>query len=323
MGGDRSAVAKLNAFFVRLNAGRDRPYDWAGNEPSLWTPWEYDYFGAPSRTQEVVRRIATTLYSDTPADEPGNDDLGAISSWYVWAAIGLFPVTPGTANLALASPLFPEVVLTLPDDHTLVLRAPRASASTPYIHSLTVAGARLSVPDSSCASGATSADRPRVEAWDRPWLPSSIISTGGTLTYRLSATADSSWGAAPADSPPSFTTGRLPAVGFSVPSGGLALHVGQPATIRLGVEEMGPGTAAVQWSTVGASGLTLSARNGAFTTGSGATSAVAGCSGAAAPTQTQTITVDAARAGKFTVVVQLQSAGMTLPPVVMDLVASN
>ena len=323
MGGDRSAVAKLNAFFGRLNAGRDSPYDWAGNEPSLWTPWEYDYFGAPSRTQDVVRRIATTLYSDTPADEPGNDDLGAISSWYVWAAIGLFPVTPGAANLALASPLFPETVLTLPDRRTLVLRAPQASASTPYIHSLTVGGARLSVPASSCGPGATTASGPRAKAWDRPWLPSSIISTGGTLTYRLSATADPAWGAAPAGSPPSFTAGRLAAVGFSVPSGGMALHVGQPATIQLGVKEIGTGTAPVQWSTAGVSGLTLSARSGAFTGGTGAASDSAGCSGAETQPQTQSITVDAARAGRFTVVVQLESAGTTLPPVVMDLVASN
>jgi hypothetical protein len=270
-----------------------------------------------------VRRIATTLYSDGPADEPGNDDLGAISSWYVWAALGLFPVTPGTADLALASPLFPEIVLTLPDDHRLILRAPQASASTPYIHSLTVGGTRLSVPASSCAPGATTVPAPRSGAWDRPWLPSFIITTGGTLTYRLSARPDPAWGAAPADSPPSFTTGRLPAVGFSVPSGVMGLQVGHPATIQLGVKEIGSGTAPVLWTTAGTSGLTLSARSGAFTAGSGDTSAPAGCSGAAAQSQTQAITVEASRAGRFTVVVQLQSAGTTLPPVVMDLVASN
>ena len=141
MGGDAQAVKKLNSFFTVLNAGRDRPFDWAGNEPSLWTPWEYDYFGAPSQTQGVVRKIADQLYSDTPANEPGNDDLGAISSWYVWAAIGMYPVTPGSADLALASPLFADISLTLPDSKKLVVHAPAASASTPYVHSLTVTGA--------------------------------------------------------------------------------------------------------------------------------------------------------------------------------------
>ncbi len=153
MGGDAQAVKKLDAFLTVLNAGRDRPFDWAGNEPSLWTPWEYDYFGAPSQAQGAVRKIADSLYSDTPANEPGNDDLGALSSWYVWAAIGLYPVTPGSADLALASPLFPAVSVTLPDARMLVLHAPSASASTPYIHSLSLAGAPLARATPTCASG--------------------------------------------------------------------------------------------------------------------------------------------------------------------------
>ena len=106
-------VAKLDTFFTQLNAGRKQPYDWAGDEPSLGIPWEYDYAGAPWRTQEVVRRIATTLYGPTPDGEPGNDDLGAMSSWYVWAALGLYPETPGRGELVLGSPLFPHVTVTL------------------------------------------------------------------------------------------------------------------------------------------------------------------------------------------------------------------
>ena len=51
----------------------------------------------------------TQLYSLAPASEPGEDDLGALSSWYVWAALGLYPETPGVANLAMTSPLFPRV----------------------------------------------------------------------------------------------------------------------------------------------------------------------------------------------------------------------
>jgi predicted alpha-1,2-mannosidase len=317
MGGDTSAVAKLNAFFKKLNAGRYLPYDWAGNEPSLWTPWEYDYFGAPSRTQDVVRRIANTLYSDRPADEPGNDDLGAISSWYVWAAIGLFPVTPGVGNLALASPLFPEIVLTLPDNRTLVLHAPRASASTPYIDSLTVSGVKAPTSASSCSAGDPVPTSARSGAWNRPWLPSSIISTGGSLSYRLSATPDVSWGASPADSPPSFGSGRLPAVGFSVPSGGLSLRVDQPATIQLGIKEIAAGGDPVHWSAANVPGLTLSTDSGVLTP---ATSG--GCSSPAAVTQS--LTVDASTAGSFSVQVQMETVtGTALPPVVLDLVASS
>ena len=94
MGGNAVVVSKLDTFFTQLNAGRKQPYDWAGDEPSLGVPWEYDYVGAPWQTQDVVRRIVTTLYGPTPDGEPGNDDLGAMSSWYVWAAMGLYPETP-------------------------------------------------------------------------------------------------------------------------------------------------------------------------------------------------------------------------------------
>ena len=123
-----------------LNATREAPEDWSGNEPDEWAPWEFDYFGAPDETQRFVRAIADNEFADAPVDEPGNDDLGALSSWYVWAALGLFPVTPGAGNLALASPLFPSATVTLPDGRHLVEQAPEAAASRPYVRALTVSG---------------------------------------------------------------------------------------------------------------------------------------------------------------------------------------
>ncbi len=325
IGGNASAVGKLNTFFTQLNAGRYSPYDWAGNEPSLWTPWEYDYFGAPSRTQGVVRKIATTLYSDHPADEPGNDDLGALSSWYVWAAIGMYPVTPGSADLALASPLFPDIVLTLPDNRRLVLDAPQASATAAYIHALTITGARPETPAPSRLSGAKTSPPGPAGSWSRPWLPSSIITTGGTLTYRLSTAADTSWGAAPADSPPSFGTGRLPAVGYSVPSGAMSLRVGQPATFQLGVREIAAPGVSVRWSVESIGGLALSQQSGVFAVGAPGSSGGAGSGSCPSPgSKAQSLTVDAATAGSFTLVVHMQTiTGTALPPVVLDLTASN
>jgi predicted alpha-1,2-mannosidase len=318
MGGDASAVAKLDTFFTKLNAGRYQPYDWAGNEPSLGTPWEYDYFGAPWRTQKVVRQIATTLYSDHPDDEPGNDDLGAMSSWYVWAAIGLYPVTPGSADLVLASPLFPAVVLTLPDRRTLVLHAPKASDSAPYIHSLKVTGVTPPPLAPTCSPG-PAAPGPSSGNWNRPWLPASVLRSGGTLTYGLSATADTAWGTAPADSPPSFSTGRIPAVGFSAPSGGLSVTVGRPTTVQLGVKEITPGAAAVRWTAVSGAGLTLSTTSGTFPASPG--TGTAGC--ASPKALTQSLTLDASAPGSFTVVVDMQTSGaVALPPVVLDVVAS-
>jgi hypothetical protein len=257
------------------------------------------------------------LYSDHPADEPGNDDLGAISSWYVWAAIGLFPVTPGTADLALASPLFPRTVVTLPDQRTLTLTAPAASASRPYIHSLTVQAPKLVVASSACPGGPATSATWRGGRWSRPWLPSSILKTGGTLSYDLSATPDRSWGAAPADGPPSYATGRLPAVGYSAPSGGTTLHVGQPSTIEIGVKEISGGGTPVRWSAAAVSGLTLSADSGVLTP-----PAAVGC--ASPPGVTQALTVEATGPGTFPLVVNLKTAnGTALAPVVLDVKASN
>jgi len=74
-GGNQAFAKRLDAFFTNLNAGKNAPYDWAGDEPNLGTPWEYDYSGAPYRTQAVVREIMTTLYADTPPDGRGRVTL--------------------------------------------------------------------------------------------------------------------------------------------------------------------------------------------------------------------------------------------------------
>ena len=129
MGGNAAVVSRLNTYFTQLNAGPNAPYYWAGNETDLNNPWVYDYAGAPYKTQQTVRDIINTLYSNTPGGEPGNDDLGAMSSWYVWAALGLYPQTPGSPVLALGSPLFPYAAVQLSSGHKLVTaRPPRRPA---------------------------------------------------------------------------------------------------------------------------------------------------------------------------------------------------
>jgi len=317
MGGSASAVNRLNAYFTRLNAARFAPYDWAGNEPSLWVPWEYDYFGAPWRTQKVVRQIVTTLYADAPVNEPGNDDLGAISSWYVWAAMGLYPVTPGTANLALASPVFPDVVVTLPDGRRLVVHAPGASATTPYVDSLTVVGVARPPADASCAGRAARASG--AATLDRPWLPASVVTTGGTLTYRLASTPDPSWGSAPAAGPPSFATGRIPAVGFSTPSGAVSVHVGVPTTLRVGVQAIVGGAPGVEWQASTTGPVRLGTGQGTFRLPAPVPGA--GCASPAPVSQPVMVTASAPGEGTITIALRTVT-GQALPPVVVDVDAS-
>ena len=193
MGGNAVAVAKLDTFFSALNTSRKQPYDWAGNEPALGIPWQYDYAGAPWRTQAVVRRIATQLYAATPNGEPGNDDLGAMASWYVWAAIGLYPETPGRADLVLASPLFHDVTVQLSSGKTITISAPDASATRPYVQQLQVSGV---TPPPACTKRGN---------YDCPWLPASVVTTGAHLHFTLAATPNKEWATEPSSAPPSMT----------------------------------------------------------------------------------------------------------------------
>ena len=325
MGGGAAATAKLKTFFTELNASRYAPYDWSGNEPDGWAPWEFDWFGAPVGTQGTVRAIVDTEYADAPVDEPGNDDLGAISSWYVWGALGMFPVTPGTATLALASPLFPSVTIALPDGRRLVENAPRASASRPYVHELTVSG--VTSPNASttavCGAG-TSPSRGSPRAWSLPWLPSSVLQSGGTLTFSLSGSSDPAWGSAPADSPPSYGSGALPAVGFSSPSGGVLVTAGQPTAIQIGVERAGLAATSVHWQvSVQPSGLQVTPSSGTLDVGPARSLGAAPRACALPHPVTQGLTVTAAAAGSFALTVTLTtSGGVSLPAVVLDVSAN-
>jgi predicted alpha-1,2-mannosidase len=189
MGGSAKANQRLDEFFTQLNVGPNQPYYWAGNEIDLLAPWLYDYTGKPYKTQEIVHRLLTTVYSNTPGGEPGNDDLGAMSSWFVWSALGVYPETPGTSVLALGAPLFSTVRLRL-GDRTVTMSAPGASPTT-YVRGLSVNG----------------------HPWSRPWLPGSLLSGEGSghvaLDFRLSDRPDTHWGAAPGDEPPSYSAGPL------------------------------------------------------------------------------------------------------------------
>ena len=106
--GRAKAAARLDHFLRELNGsagGTHTDHALLGNEPTLQTPWLYDWTRRPYRTQEAVRR-ALALYDTSPDGYPGNDDLGTLSAWYVFGALGLYPEVPGVGLLAIGSPLF-------------------------------------------------------------------------------------------------------------------------------------------------------------------------------------------------------------------------
>jgi predicted alpha-1,2-mannosidase len=188
MGGNAAVLPRLDAFFTELNAGPDKPYAYLGNEPTLNTPWAYAYVGAPYKTQDVVRRALTSIFKATPDGYVGNDDLGEMSSWAVWAALGMYPETPGRAELVLASPQFPAITINRGNGVTIDVTAPNASDSVKYVQSLSVNGT----------------------ASNRAWLPESFVNSGGTLAFTLGSSPNTGWGSAAADAPPSFDVGPNP-----------------------------------------------------------------------------------------------------------------
>ncbi|MGW2566390.1 GH92 family glycosyl hydrolase [Streptomyces sp. NPDC001537] len=165
MGGTAAAASRLDTFFTQLNAGADKPYAYLGNEPSFNIPWAYDYAGRPDRTEDIVRRALTTLFTDRPDGLVGNDDLGEMSSWAVWACLGMYPQVPGSAQLALAGPLFPAATVHRGNGVTLSLLAPDASATNAHVRSLRLNGLPV----------------------NGPFLPEAVLTSGGVLHYGMTS----------------------------------------------------------------------------------------------------------------------------------------
>jgi len=181
MGGSVSASARLRRFLRRLNGGAGATHtDHAllGDEPTLHTPWLFDWAGRPYLTQEAVAR-ARRLYSPAPGGWPGNDDLGTLSSWYVFAALGLYPEAPGSGLLAISSPLFRDASVALPHRRRLTVSA---AGHGPYIGGLKLNG----------------------HGYGRPWTTWCALAHGARLAFSLARRPDRRWGAAPAAAPPSF-----------------------------------------------------------------------------------------------------------------------
>ncbi|MEE4540627.1 lectin [Streptomyces sp. V4-01] len=182
MGGNTKYAAYLDSVLSDFHGSGGSHAD-LGNEPSIELPWEYDYIGQPWKTQKTVRQVQDQLWPNNPANwGVGNDDLGTMSAWYVFSALGFYPETPGTSDLALGSPLFTSVDVTLGNGAHLSVNAPAAADNAPYIQSATLNGA----------------------TWNNAYLPASLATTGGTLNLTLGTTANTTWATTPTSAPPSY-----------------------------------------------------------------------------------------------------------------------
>jgi predicted alpha-1,2-mannosidase len=154
LGGAAAFNAKLDAHF----AGGHNHHD---NEPSHHYSYLYDFGGEPWKTQAMVRKIAATAYSNTPAGMLGNEDCGQMSAWYVFAALGFYPVDPVSTRYMIGSPLYTRATLAVGGGRSFVVQAVGNTAANVYIQSATLNRRPL----------------------DRPYVTYSEIVRGGQLRF--------------------------------------------------------------------------------------------------------------------------------------------
>lgn len=258
IGGKVAAQQRLDTYFSQLNAGPNAPYHWQGNEPTFATPWVYNSAGAPWQTQATVRRIESTLYTNAPGGEPGNDDLGAMSSWYVWAAMGVYPQAAGTPLLSVNSPLFSHIVVR---DRLEI----NTRGTGDYVDGLRVNG----------------------HSTTHTWL--TLPTRGRTrLDFTLDSTPNHTWGTGPDDGTPAIAPGHV-----SFPPSTRAFVRTNPAQLRISAGSQTP-VDVIADNTLGTIPATVTWTASAETPGITFTPSSATATAAAGATAESTLTVSAA-----------------------------
>lgn len=134
-----------------------------GNEPSHHVTYLYALAGRPERTQELIREIFDTQYSPKPNGLCGNDDCGQMSAWYMFSAMGFYPVNPVSGEYVFGAPQLPEFVLHLADGKTFTIKAEGLSEANKYVKSITLNG----------------------EPYAKNFISHADIVKGGTLVYQM------------------------------------------------------------------------------------------------------------------------------------------
>lgn len=177
-GGNEKAEARLDKYFVRLDAKYNEEWFASGNEPSFHIPWVYNWTGSPYKTQAIVNRIINEQYSSRKDGLPGNDDLGTMGAWYVFACIGLYPEIPGVGGFSVNTPIFESVVLHMKNGDLLIRGG---SEKNIYIHSMKIDG----------------------QEYDSTWIDWERLENGAVIEYRTSSRPDKKWGTEV--TPPSYS----------------------------------------------------------------------------------------------------------------------
>jgi predicted alpha-1,2-mannosidase len=154
-----------------------------GNQPVQHMIYLYNYAGEPWKAQYWLRRVMDQLYQPTPDGYCGDEDNGQTSAWYVFSALGFYPVCPGTDQYVLGAPLFRRATLTFENGNRMVIQADGNSAENVYVESLQLNG----VP------------------YTKNYVTHGDLLRGGSMRYRMAAQPNRSRGIQPADRPYSFS----------------------------------------------------------------------------------------------------------------------
>ncbi len=193
MGGDKATVAKLDAMFDFDNSKIDYSHaeDIAGligqyihgNEPSHHVAYLYDYAGAPWRTQARLKQIVDSQYKPTPDGLAGNDDLGQMSAWLVFTALGFYPVTPASLEYAIGRPFVSRGAIDLPNGRRFTVLAEGLDDAHPYVGQVLLNDVPL----------------------PRSFIRHAEIMAGGELRFVMAARPNFTWATAVKDRPYSMT----------------------------------------------------------------------------------------------------------------------
>lgn len=147
-GGTKAFEQKLDTFFTSTYKSEQMNHNASGfvgqyahgNEPSHHVAYLYNFAGQPWKTQKYVSHILNTLYNNTSSGYAGNDDCGQMSAWYVFSAMGFYPVNPADGRYIIGSPLLEECTLKLAGNKEFRIRTIRKSPEDIYIQSVTLNG---------------------------------------------------------------------------------------------------------------------------------------------------------------------------------------
>ena len=167
IGGAKAAEKRLDELFDGFLDDTTAMKYTLSNEPSMHIPWCYNWVGRPDKASDTIALLRKTQYSNSLTGVPGNDDMGVLSAWYVFASLGLYPMIPGIGGFTVNTPAFPKAVLHRPDGDITILR----KGTGKHISGLKV----------------------NEEEIDSSWIPWELLSEGGTIEFRTSS-KNTSWG---------------------------------------------------------------------------------------------------------------------------------